>query len=182
MSTVTDLQQVTPEIGKRRVMDGTMQNGLNRQLKAEMSSSYIYLGMATYFEKQSLSGFASWFRAQAKEEMEHAMKIYHFLCDRGADVSLSTIEAPKTSYESPLDAFQTALAQEQEISLNIQELYGTAQELREFDAAIFLQWFLEEQVEEENLIGSYISKLQLGSENMGMTLLMLDSELGKRSE
>jgi ferritin len=179
MSIVTDLQQAT-EVSRRRIMADTMKEGLNKQFLAEMESSYIYLGIATYFESLSLSGFADWFRVQSQEELSHAMRVYDFLRDRGAEIQLPALRAPSTQYGSPLHAFETGLAQEQDISLLIQELYGIAHDLREFDAATFLQWFLKEQVEEENLLGGIISKLKLGADSMGTTLLFLDKELGQR--
>jgi ferritin len=179
MSIVTHLEE-TPETTRRRLMPTAMCTALNRHFKAEIESSYIYLGIATYFESASLPGIASWFHKQSKEELEHAMKVHKFISSRGAPVLLPTIESPATDYDSPLHAFQTGLAQEQEISLLIQEIYGIAQELREFDAATFLQWYLQEQIEEENLLEQQVNKLKLGEENPGMTLLFLDAELARR--
>ncbi len=97
-------------------MNAKVADSLNTQLREELFSSYLYLSMAAYFENEGLRGFAHWMEQQAKEELEHAMKIYRFIADRGARIKLLDIEQPKHEWKSPLDAFEDALKHEQYIT------------------------------------------------------------------
>jgi ferritin len=93
----------------------SMQNALNEQIKNEIQSAYLYLGMALYAESSNLPGVGAWLRVQWGEELEHAMKLVGIVNDRGGRVTLQALAAPKASYASVLDVFQNVLAHEQKV-------------------------------------------------------------------
>ena len=156
-----------------------MEKAINKQINAELYSSYLYLSMATYFESISLGGFSNWMRQQAQEELFHAMKMFDFVCDRGGRVILTSIDGPASAWKSPLEAFQNVLAHEQKVTGLINDLANLALDERDHATNIFLQWFVSEQVEEEATAGSLVDKLKLiGKDANG--LFMLDTELGQR--
>ncbi|SCA62402.1 Probable bacterial non-heme ferritin-like protein [Chlamydiales bacterium SCGC AG-110-M15] len=181
LMTNTDLDPFEA-ISKKRRMSEEMHDALNKQLKEELNAAYMYLSMSVYCDQQGLEGFASWFHMHANEEMEHATRFMNFMRDRGAEVKLPALAAPKTDYASPLEAFQTALAHEQDLSLKIHDLYGLTQELKEYDAGAFVMWFLQEQVEEENLFSNIAQKLIMLQDGNKGHILTLDKELGERQK
>ena len=157
-----------------------MEKAINQQINAEMYSSYLYLSMATYFESKSLGGFSNWMRQQAQEELFHGMKMFDFVCERGGRVTLMAIEKPASKWASPLDAVKNVLSHEQKVTGLINDLVNLAQDERDHATNIFLQWFVSEQVEEEDTAGSFVDKLKLiGKDANG--LFMLDTELGQRT-
>lgn len=123
---------------------------LNAQLNGELYASHLYLAIAAYFESEDLPGIASWFRAHSDEEKEHAMKIYDFVAKRGARIDITGVAAPQTTFASPLDAFDKALEHEILVTRSIHEIFELANETKEYGTGSMLQWFLEEQVEEED--------------------------------
>ncbi len=156
-----------------------MQVALNKQLNEELYSSYLYLSMAAYFEDQNLSGMSQWMKLQSEEEHVHAMKFYDFINQRGGRVVLSQIEAPPIEWSSPKEVFEETLKHEQKVTGLINDLVEVA--LAEHDHAtnIFLQWFVTEQVEEEENVGNVLQQLMLlGDEKNG--IFMIDRELAKR--
>ncbi|MBB64792.1 MAG: ferritin [Waddliaceae bacterium] len=171
------------DVPKARPMSAEMTKALNAQLKAELESAYIYLGMAKWFDEQNLSGFAHWFRIQSEEEMTHFKKVYDFMQDRGVQVVLPSLEAPNSDFDSIVDVFLDGLKREQELTVQIHEIYSLAQDLREYDAGSFVLWFLQEQVEEENLFLSYIDHLiRIGGHDADpAAILWMDRELGNRA-
>jgi ferritin len=156
-----------------------MQKALNGQMNAELYSSYLYLSMNAYFKSVSLDGFANWMYYQAQEELEHAMKFYDFICQRGGRVQLAQIEAPPSKWNSPLAVFEDTLAHEQKVTGLINDLVEIANEERDHASQIFLQWFVSEQVEEEDSVGGVLEQLKLMGEAKG-GLFMMDRELAKR--
>ncbi|RMG40664.1 MAG: ferritin [Candidatus Dadabacteria bacterium] len=160
-------------IGKR------LADELNKQINIELFAAYQYFSMAAYCEAKSLDGFASWMKVQAQEELSHALKIYDYLIDRGATVTMLAIEQPKVKFNSVLDAFQTALKNEEDLGTRFNELSEIAREEKDNITYSFLKWFLDEQVEEVALVSSVIDKLKLIGDN-GYGLLMLSNELGQR--
>jgi ferritin len=158
-----------------------MSEALNKQINAEMFSSYLYLSMSAWFEAQNFKGFASWMRVQSGEETAHAMRIFDHLHDRGAEVKLTQIEAPKTSWKSPLEVFEEALEHEKKITAMIGELFNLAAAERDGASHDFLEWFEREQVEEEANATLIVAQLKLAGDNPA-ALLFLDAELGKRKE
>lgn len=161
-------------------MKDSMIEAMNQQMTRELHAGYLYLGMAAYFDSENLPGFASWMRAQASEELEHAMKFYHYLVERGAPVAFGAIEAPGVEYDSPLAAFQKGLEHEKAVTGHIRDLYEQSIEEKDHASTIFLQWFVSEQVEEEDSFSTVIANLKdLGQSKPG--LFILDKEMSGRS-
>jgi len=156
-----------------------MQNALNAQINAELYSAYLYLSMVAYFESTSLPGFANWMKVQTQEEVSHAMKIYDYLNERGGRVTLKSIAEPPREWKSPLDAFEAAYRHEQKVTGLINALVNLAIEEKDHAANIFLQWFVNEQVEEEKSADEIVRKLKLMADAPGV-VYMLDNELGRR--
>lgn len=157
-----------------------MQTVINSQINAELYSSYLYLSMASYFADNSLGGMAQWMEAQALEEQYHAMKMYKFVIERGGRVILTDIDGPPTEWKSTLEAFEAALAHEQMVTGRINKLIDLAIEESDHATNSFLQWFVDEQVEEEDSVGEVVDKLKLVEGAPG-GLFMIDRELGGRT-
>lgn len=156
-----------------------MHDALNKHLNEEFFSSYLYLSMAAYLEEQNLKGFANWFKIQSQEEYGHAMKFYAFIIQTGGDVTLKQIGAPKTSWKSVTEAFKDTLAHEKKITGLINKLVDQAMQSKDYAANNFLQWFVNEQVEEVATVEEIINKLEMVGDNKG-GLYMMDRELGTR--
>lgn len=157
-----------------------MQGALNQQINAEFYSAYLYLSMSAYFQSSGLTGFAAWMKAQAAEEMIHAIKFYGYVNGRGGRVNLGAVEAPPTTWDSPMAVFQDTLAHEQKVTGLINGLVTMAKSENDHATEIFLQWFISEQVEEEASAEEVINKLKLLAAAPG-GLFMMDNELGKRA-
>jgi ferritin len=157
-----------------------MLTALNDQIQHELASAYIYLSMSAYFQAENLPGFSQWMRQQFDEEMIHAFKFYDFILARGERIALQAIEAPAADYASPLEAFEKALAHEQKITADIHKLYKLATEEADYPSLSMLQWFVDEQVEEEENVGSVVDDLKR-VQGSGQALLLLDRELGQRA-
>ncbi|MBN1553060.1 ferritin [bacterium] len=157
-----------------------MISALNGQIKEELYSSYLYLAMSAYFESENLTGFANWMRVQAQEEISHAMKFYHYIFEREGDVELQALEKPPKSWKSTLDAMQDAYKHEQKISQMIDKLVDLAVKEKDHATSAFLQWFVNEQVEEEASVNAIVQQLKLIGDQRG-GLFMLNRELGSRS-
>ncbi len=157
----------------------TMEDAINKQINEEMYSAYLYLSMSAYFESANLKGFANWMYVQYQEEVEHAMKFYDHLKDRGGKLKLYTIEEPPNTWESPLDAFKATLKHEQHITKCINDLVDLAEEEKDRATYNMLQWFIDEQVEEEANDEEIIAQLEM-VEGSKHGILMLDRELAKR--
>ena len=156
-----------------------IQTAMNEQIKHELYSAYLYLSMAAYSESVALPGFAHWLQLQAQEEVEHAMKFYHFINERGGRVTLMAIEQPPAEFESPLDIFEMTLEHEQKVTALINGLYKLALEEDDYASQVFLQWFVEEQVEEEATATEILDMLKMAGDK-GQALLMMDRQLGQR--
>jgi ferritin len=157
-----------------------IQKALNRQLNAELYSSYLYMSMNAYFKSINLNGFANWMYYQAQEELTHAIKFYDFINSRGGRVKLAQVEAPPGDWDSPLAVFEATLEHEQKVTGLINALVELALGERDHATNIFLQWFVTEQVEEEENVGGVLEQLKLMGEAKG-GLFMIDRELAKRS-
>jgi ferritin len=156
-----------------------MQSALQQQLNDEFYSAYIYLAMSAYCAHIDFNGAAGWLKHQYEEEQMHATRIYNYLIDQGAHVVLQDIGQPPSEFGSILEVFQSSLEHEQAMSRRLNNLSDQA--LKEKDHATYnlLQWFVNEQVEEEATVGEIISKIKLVKED-GYGLLMIDNELGLR--
>lgn len=162
-------------------MDKKLINAFNTQIKNELYSSYLYLSMAAYSEAKNLSGFAVWLKAQAKEEVEHAMKIFDYLNDRGERVVLEAISQPPNDFVSTQDIFKRTLDHEKKVTNMISKLADLANKVNDKAASVFLQWFINEQVEEEKNATAILQTIKdIGSNSVAM--IMLDRELAKRGE
>ena len=162
------------------MMSETIQKAINAQINSELSASYSYLAMSAYCDGHNFTGSAQWLRLQSQEEYAHAMKLVDFVLARGARVELGAIEQPRQDYASLLDVFQTALGQEQAVSAKIEALYELAFKERAYPAAVQLEWFLTEQIEEEKTCRSVVARLQMVG-NDASSILDIDRELGARA-
>jgi ferritin len=157
-----------------------VQDALNTQLNAEVASSYLYLSMAAHLESQNFRGMAHWMQTQAREEWKHAMKFFGHIIERGGHVTLKQIDAPKGEWKSVLDVFQDTLKHEQCVTAGIHGIVKLSTAESDYATQNFLQWFVNEQVEEESSAQTIVSRLQMmGDGNVG--LFILDGELGRRA-
>ena len=156
-----------------------LQDAVNDQIREELASAYIYLSMAAYCESVNLPGFAQWMEAQSGEEMEHAMKFYGFVHERGGRVLLQAIEQPPLEFDGVIDVFEKTLAHEQYITSRIHKLYAMAVEENDYASLSTLQWFVDEQVEEEETATGILDMLKMVG-TKGQALFMLDRQLGQR--
>lgn len=161
-------------------MNQRVVEAINRQVNSELGASYSYLAMSAWCERQRFTGAARWLRLQSQEEHLHAMKLLDFLLARDCDIDLRAVEAPHASFSSLLDVFERALAQEQDVSRQIDTLYETAFKEKAFAAVAELQWFLTEQVEEEKTGREIVAKLTMIGDDAA-SLLEMDRELGARA-
>lgn len=160
-------------------MNQKIQDALNKQLNAELYSSYLYLSMSACLELKNLMGMANWMRTQAREELEHAMKYFDFIHERNGQVTLTQVDAPKTQWDSPLGVFENAYQHEQSISKTIHKIVDLSISENDHAANNFLQWFVTEQVEEEATVLLIVEKLKMIGDS-GVAVFMLDAELGHR--
>ena len=162
------------------MLDPVNQDALNKQINHEFYSTYFYLSMSAYFETLNLRGFAHWMRVQSQEETSHAMKLFDYIHDRNGHVVLEAITQPPVEFQSPIDAFQRALAHERKVTETIHRLYGLAVQEKDYETQVELQWFIAEQVEEEKQARQILDQLKLIGDH-GAALYLLDKELGERA-
>ena len=155
-------------------------DAINDQINYEIHSALVYKAMQAYFESEDLPGMANWMDIQFQEEMAHAEKMFHFVCEAGGRVKMLAMDEPCNDYSSPLDAFEKALAHEQGVTSRIYNLMDIAQQEKNHAAQICMQWFVTEQVEEEASVGHIIAQLKR-VEGDGRGLMMIDQELAQRT-
>jgi ferritin len=160
-------------------MDKKLEKAFNDQIKNELYSAYLYLSMAAYFEAHNLPGFGHWMKVQFKEETSHGMKMFEFLNDRGVKVELQSIPQPPTEFKSALEIFEETLKHEKKVTALINALYDVAAKVDDKAAQVFLQWFINEQVEEEKNAQQIVDTLR-AIKAEGPALIMLDRELARR--
>ncbi len=160
-------------------MNPKVAEALNAQVNHEMNASYSYLSMAAYFDSIDLPGFAAWFRAHSVEETEHAMRFYDFLSKRGGRITLTGMDAPKTEFGTVSEAIAAALEMEKDVTTQINALFNLAHDEKDYSTLNMLNWFLEEQIEEEDLFATVLDQVS-AAENNRWNLLMLDKQLGAR--
>lgn len=161
------------------MIDQKMADSINDQINAEIFSAYLYQSISAWFSDQNLNGMATWMAAQAQEEMVHAMKFYNYLIERGGTVLLKQIDSPPTEWTSPLAAFEAALNHERYITERINKMMDLAIEIRDHAAKGLLQWYVDEQVEEEANASENVEKLKMIGD-LGNGKYMLDKEFGAR--
>jgi ferritin len=154
---------------------------LNSQLNYEQGAAQEYLAMAAYFAQMNLPGFAAFMRAQNAEEIAHAVKIFDHINERGGRVKLGPVGEPTFDFGSPKAVFDAALAREQANTRSIHDLYRLAADHNDYPTQIMLQWFIEEQVEEEAWCEEAVAHLEMIGDSRG-ALLMLDKKYGRRAE
>jgi ferritin len=161
------------------MLNDVMQEAINQQINNELFSMYSYLSMSAYCEHKQFLGCARWMRLQSQEEFTHAMRLYDFLIVRQGRVKLRPIAEPQIEFGSVTEVFEKALEQEQEVTRQINSLYELAFKEKAFAALVELEWFINEQVEEEKTARDVVYKFHL-VKNDPAALLDLDRELGAR--
>lgn len=156
-----------------------LESAINKQINKELYSAYLYLSMATHLDANNLPGSAHWMRAQFREEQGHAMKFYRYVYERGGQVTLKPIDGPPTEFGSLLSIFEQVLEHEKKVTGLINNLYALALAENDYASQIFFQWFVSEQVEEEDNATQIIETLKMVGEK-GQALFLLDRQLAQR--
>jgi len=154
---------------------------LNKQIEKEFDAEITYLGLSIYFEKELFKGFAAWFKKQAAEERTHAMKLVDYILDRSGNPVLPAIAAPKVSFETTLAGFNAALAHERANTKGIYDCLEVAQKANDPATLQMLQWFVEEQVEEEKWAEEYSQMVEKIQKSIG-GMYHFDHRVGKAAE
>ncbi len=162
------------------MLNPRIEAAINKQINLELHSAYNYLAKAAFCESRNLAGMARWMLMQREEEMEHAMKLYKHLMDRGGRLDLAAVDKPHATYTSIREMFQVALELERHNTAAVNELYALAQELKDYATQSHLLWFIDEQVEEEKLLGEMVALIDLAGES-GSALIQLNRQLGERT-
>lgn len=157
-----------------------LQDAVNEQINKELFSEYLYLSMAAYFESINLGGFANFMKVQAEEERFHAMKFFDFMNERGGRVILKKIDEPEVDFDGPTSIFEKTLKHEQFVTKSINELMDLAIKENDHATKSFLNWYVDEQVEEEDTMDGILEKLKMIGEK-GNGIFMLDRELASRT-
>jgi len=161
------------------MFDTDIQKALNNQIRKELEAWYGYLAMSAFFHRLHLNGFAAFMNEQALEEQTHAHRLISYVLDRGGEVDLQAIQSPNQSYESALDVFTRAVEQEQANTKAIYKLYELSKNRNDYSTVAALQWFLDEQVEEEKVMGESLGLVRFAGEDKS-ALLSLNREFGQR--
>jgi ferritin len=161
------------------MLSKSLQDAINNQINLELYSAYIYLSMSAHFEGENLGGFANWMRVQYQEETGHAMKFFKHVYDRGGKVLLKAIAQPAAKFKTPLDVFHIVLEHEQKVTASINKLYEFAVKEKDYASQTFLQWYINEQVEEEKNATDIINMLDMIG-TTPISLMMADKQLGER--
>jgi ferritin len=158
----------------------TIQDALNDQINRELASAYVYLAMSAWADEQNFTGAASWLRLQWEEELMHATKLVDYVAQRGGSIRLKAVAEPPAEYKDLLDVFRNVLRHEEQVSTAINELYSLASSEKDYATQTLLDWYVNEQVEEENAPAEIISMLELaGADPSG--LLLVDRQLATRT-
>lgn len=161
-------------------MDDKLLSALNDQVTSEHQAALVYTQLAYELDNLSLTGMRDWFYAQAEEERGHAGKLAQHILDRGYRVELGDISAPGLKASTALDAFEAALNHEKKVSEEIRTIARIADEVQDFDSRALINWFLDEQIDEEATVGAIIDQIRLVG-NDGSGLLRIDEQLGERT-
>jgi len=161
------------------MLNSRIEKLLNEQINAEFYSAYLYLSMSSYFKSKNLNGFANWMRVQYEEEQSHAMKLYDYVYERGGNVEFMDIEKPRTEWNNIIEVFEATLKHEQSVTASINNIATAAFEEKDHATGNMLQWFIDEQVEEEANVDDMLGQLKL-IDGKGTGLFMLDKEAKAR--
>lgn len=162
------------------MLDKRMEEALNNQLQAEMASGYLYLSMATYLEDEDLPGFGHSLRLHAEEELEHAMRFYDYILRKGGRILLQAIDEPQHDWDSVLEVYEHIQEHEELVTSLIHDLVDLSIELSDHATNQFLLWFVEEQVEEEELAAEDLRKVRMSVDSPQL-LYLLDREYGEET-
>lgn len=163
----------------RNMIEKKIEDAINHQINREFYSAYLYLSMASYFESINLKGFAHWMQVQSKEEIGHGMRLYKHLIERGERVIMQQIEAPSSEWKTPLDVFEATYKHEKAVTEMINKLVNLAKAEKDHATEVMLQWFVNEQVEEEASADEIQQKLKL-VDDKAQGLSIIDHELAQR--
>jgi ferritin len=160
-------------------MSQNVLDAINKQINSELQASYTYLAMSAWCEQRGFTGSARWLRVQSQEEHGHAMRLFDFMLARNAKLDLKGLEQPRSDYRSLSEVFETAFEQENAVSVQIEAIYELVFRDKAYPAVVQLEWFLNEQVEEEKNCREIVMKLRMiGEDASGQ--LEIDRELGSR--
>ena len=157
----------------------TVQEAINKQINAEIHSAYLYLSMSAWFEHEGLSGFANWMKIQYKEELTHATKFFDYVHERNGRVILEPVAGVPADFGGVIDVFEKTLEHEQKVTAMIDELVDVAEKANDRASQSFLQWYVDEQVEEEATVNEILDNLRL-IDGQGNGLFMMNRELASR--
>jgi ferritin len=160
-------------------INAPVQDILNKQINAEFWSAYLYLSMSAWFEEKGLKGFANWMRIQFQEETTHALKLFDYVTERQGVVQLEPIAAVQTTWKSILDAMEDTYKHELKVTEMIYNCLDVAEKQKDRATMSMLQWFVDEQIEEESNVDEIINQLKLIGDN-GQAIYLLDKELSTR--
>jgi len=161
-------------------MNDKVQAAFNEQIKHEFFAAYLYLSISAHFEAENLPGFAHWMKLQAQEELAHALRLHDHVLRRGGRVELQAIDGPETRFGPPAEIFESVLAHEQKVTGLIHRLFELSGEEGDWAAQQELQWFIAEQVEEEDSASAARDQVRMAGKDQA-ALLMLDREFGTRT-
>lgn len=162
------------------MVSNKLEEAINKQINAELWSAYLYLSMSAHFSNKGLPGFANWFKVQFHEEQDHALKFMNYLIAKGNKVELHPIEEVDNSWETVISAFEVTLNHERVVTSLINDLVSIARSENDYATENMLQWYINEQVEEEESAQSMIDALKLIGES-GLGIYTMDKELAQRS-
>jgi ferritin len=157
----------------------TMQDALNQQINLEQASAQLYLAMGAHCEGRSFRGFAHWLKVQAGEETKHALKLVDFLLDRQGKLELKPVSAPPTDFGGVIEVFEKTLEHEKSITKRINALFEQARAEKDYASEVALQWYVNEQVEEESQVQQIVDHLHAVGDKGG-GIWFLDSRMAKR--
>ncbi|MDO8527222.1 MAG: ferritin [Deltaproteobacteria bacterium] len=162
------------------MMTKKMEQAINDQMQKEFYSSYLYLSMSAYCYENNLKGFGHWMKLQSQEETSHGMKFYEYMIARGNRVLLEPIEQPPHAFKSLTEVIQKSLEHEKKVTALLHRLYELTMKEKDYASQGILQWYINEQVEEEATVNEILQKLKLISDKSS-AILYLDKEMGKRA-
>lgn len=162
------------------MLSKTIQSAFDTQIKNELEAAYLYLSMSSYCNATNFPGFGKWLRMQAQEELGHGMRLFDYVHHRGSSATLQAIGEPKASFKDIMEVFNVVLEHEKKVTVLIHKLYEMALKENDYASQIELQWFITEQVEEEQTATMIVEQLKMIVDNKAM-LLMMDKQMATRS-
>lgn len=156
-----------------------METAINKQINLEIQSALLYLQMSAHFANENLNGFSHWMRIQHQEELVHANKLFDYVLRRDGSVTLDAVAAPPKTWRSTLVACEAAYNAEVNNTKQINSLMDQAIKENDHATRVILEWFVEEQVEEEQSALNLIKQVKIAGSDAG-AILLLDRELGGR--